>query len=386
MPEQGKISFLCNAHLEGIGINPIREQGITFRSASPFEFELSIRASEPKTDPCGDREGLSALLRFDRPAPPEVIEFAASLERGYYINSDKSACALPLIRRGKIYIDENRQISDSFIVPFDLYPEKVQYFVTDTRDTAYTLIREFIHSLRWRQNIPTGHESLSYSLLYWTTDQTPFRVIPEPVIDVSFDAAVGIEWDAPHQSEFQELWNSSQGGEPLGHQLLREAYHLAPIAPLSSILVVVTALEAGVKGFCAELVPGTSWLFEKGPTPPIDRILKDYVRRLIDESPESIDLWNALSDHFSAASKLIEKRNKMAHTGRIPDGTKDAIEYIKIVRDILYAFDILRGHDWAKEWLSRSVRLKMGWPAPRSRRLTVKMKANLYKPPHFRSR
>jgi hypothetical protein len=61
--------------------------------------------------------------------------------------------------------------------------------------------------------------------------------------------------------------------EPLGRQLFREAWSQVGTNPRSALVIGVTAAEVGLKRLIATLVPGTDWLMEEIPTPPVGKIL-----------------------------------------------------------------------------------------------------------------
>lgn len=69
--------------------------------------------------------------------------------------------------------------------------------------------------------------------------------------------------------------------------------------------------------------------------------------------------------------KLIELRNKVAHTGKIPEDAAPIHDNLELVSDLLYLLDVLAGHDWAKSLASHELRKALDWPNPTHGRITV---------------
>src|SRR5262249_16961684 len=130
-------------------------------------------------------------------------------------------------------------------------------------------------------------------------------------------SSAGIHWSARDEETFTELWKDEAAAEPFAHELLREAMGLLGHSPRSALLMTATAVETGVKDHIARLLPKASWLMQKLPSPPVFRILRDYLPELHEGSTMVSD-WKALLPLWKVCEKLGEARNSLTHTGRGP--------------------------------------------------------------------
>ena len=170
--------------------------------------------------------------------------------------------------------------------------------------------------------------------------------------------------DEQHSLALKELWEDGLT-EPLGHALLREAAAVASQSPRSSILIMTAALETGVKMHISQFVPGATWLMQEMQSPPVFKMLRDYIPEIHRERHTNMDCWANAQPFISKTQNLIEVRNKVAHTGKIPKKSKSVQEYLALVHDMLCLLDVLEGRDWAKTLASPALRRALGWPSPK---------------------
>jgi hypothetical protein len=179
---------------------------------------------------------------------------------------------------------------------------------------------------------------------------------------------MGIQWDEQYKSEIFDLWNMPETVEPLGHALLREAASVSNESPRSSILIMTAALETAVKMHISKLAQDTAWLMEETSSPPIFKILRDYIPLLHTRRGKDMSYWSQLRPLILRIQKLIEVRNKVAHTGRIPAGADTIYNNLQLVCDFLYILDVLDGMEWAKTRVSAKVGDLLNWPKARNGR------------------
>lgn len=190
----------------------------------------------------------------------------------------------------------------------------------------------------------------------------------------------GIRWDDEHPSDLQALWSAADLTEPLGHALLREAAALAIESPRSAILIMATALETAVKIHISKIVSNTGWLMEEMPSPPIHKVLRSYIPLIHRAHGKEVDYWVKLKPFINKVDHLFRIRNKVAHTGQIPEKVDSVVkvgpiqDYLELVSDMLYLLDVLDGHDWAKTRVSHALRMALDWPSPKHGRATIRMK------------
>jgi hypothetical protein len=154
--------------------------------------------------------------------------------------------------------------------------------------------------------------------------------------------------------------------EPLG----REMWHVAYSArdPRVAVVMAVSAVEVELQRLIGDLVPDAGWLAATVIAPPIEKIIKDYVPSLPDV-PEDRLPPDAL---IETLKKAVTIRNEVVHVGRptapsrrrgsreIKSETADAIR--DATSDVLWLFDLYRGHSWAEGCLSPETRASFGLP------------------------
>jgi len=172
------------------------------------------------------------------------------------------------------------------------------------------------------------------------------------------------QWDEQDRVALSQLWKKKKAEEPIAHELLREANHLAEDTPLSALLIAASALEVGAKSYVSALVPAAEWLVENLPAPPTYKILKDYISQL--PTRVAVD-WSKLKKLFTTAKELAEERNKVTHsTGHVP--SKEKLQtFLNCVSELLYIIDVSQGHEWAKDHVTKATRGMLGWTLSRKR-------------------
>jgi len=135
--------------------------------------------------------------------------------------------------------------------------------------------------------------------------------------------------------------------EPLPHALLRKAKAYEFSEPDAALLLAATALEAGLKDLISELLPSAEYLVSEMPSPPIVKLLKNYLPTLpVRSDPALAVLQGAV---LKRVQEAVELRNQFAHTGRTrAKGTPGAPGFVDTVELLLYQFDALVGRSWAE--------------------------------------
>lgn len=364
MAEPPKIYFVLSADIRGVSFNPAKPDGLTFKRNQP-SIDLKIALRDPEHDQFGHWSGLLGTVRGSLDTSAEAHQFVAGLLQRKFIPYGKGAVKLPRIVRGEEKVDAHGNMKEGYYPPFSVYPAEVQELVEAARAILEADLRRFLALLRWRQDMEARHELIEHATLYWGVGDVMLHV-PTPHVSRTIPTSTGIAWQEADEADLDALWSQAGLGEPLGHELLREAATLAATSPRSSILITATALEAGVKAHCGSVAPDSAWLFENLPSPPVHKVLKSYVPSIHKERGQEVGFWEtAFAPLASQVSKLFEVRNKLTHTGTVPADAKSAEEYILLATDLLYGLYVLRGHDWAKERVSYAIRRKLHWPDPR---------------------
>src|SRR5437870_12488708 len=114
----------------------------------------------------------------------------------------------------------------------------------------------------------------------------------------------------------------------------------------------IAAAETGVKHLISTLVPAAAWLVENTQSPPLVRMLKEYLPLLptrvrINEKVLPPPKW--LMDEIQ---KGVFLRNHIVHGHAIQLASDALREVLQAVHDLLYLFDLYAGHAWAVQHFS----------------------------------
>ena len=84
------------------------------------------------------------------------------------------------------------------------------------------------------------------------------------------------------EGDFKTVYNliNEIGAEPVYHSIFREAWEQRSSNPISSMIMVVTAIEVFAKQLIEKTVPDAEWLIFNIQSPPIFKLFQDYIPNL----------------------------------------------------------------------------------------------------------
>lgn len=223
-------------------------------------------------------------------------------------------------------------------------------------------MNDLLGLITWNYGIHVN-ASFDKGTLYWgEKDKDNFFVVPRNLNQQEFPVFLSnaITWEDLDGKVLSESWEKNLK-IPLSHILAREATVLIEHHPRSAILMMTSALETGIKTHISKLSPDTAWLLENLPSPPIDKIFKNYMPLLYEKCGRTIEFQQELKSLTKQIKEIIEVRNKIAHTGKLPENIGNIYEMLQSVFDILYLLDLLDGNQWAKELVSSKLMRKLSW-------------------------
>jgi hypothetical protein len=153
--------------------------------------------------------------------------------------------------------------------------------------------------------------------------------------------------------------------EPLGRQLFREAWSLMGTNPRSALVIGVAAAEVGLKRLIGTLIPAANWLVQEIQTPPVRKILHDFLptlpikARRLDGGP--ITPPRTLIREIERA---VKHRNKIVHVGAPPPAKDELAKMLIAISDLLWLCDVYTGEHWATKHVS--LETKKNWPSKSS--------------------
>lgn len=374
-----RIEFVLVTHTRGIFFNPHRPEGIKFIPPNESGLCFALRPSDPENDACGHRMGLECKLFSSYQATKEQSEFVASFNNQRIMLRVAENISLPYILKEEILINEDGHCRDGFSPRRYICPTDIRQLIENVEVELFSKTIKFLRLLRWHQGFDAPGELIENRSLYWKVGEGDYPLAPlegGPQDPIEVPGMHGIHWDDSDLKDFQELWAQNDISEPIGHTLLREAASLASESPRSAILILSTALETAVKMHISRIAPDTEWLMEEIPSPPIFKILRDYIPLIHKRRGNELTFWEDVKPFIKDVQKLIELRNKVAHTGKIPIDSDSMQKKIELVSDILYLLDFLDGHHWARSLASDKFRKSLSWPNPKHKRIKIRIEQN----------
>lgn len=372
--QKTQIDFVLVTHTKGIFFNPHRPEGLEFIPSIESGLRFVLRPSDPEGDACGNWKGLECKLYASYPATEEQAEFVDSYNNHRVMLRVADDISLPYKPKEEILIDEKGKCKVGFSPRRYLCPPDIRKLIKDVESELANKTHHFLKLLRWRQGVDAPAEIIEDRSLYWKGGDGEYPLAPlegDPHHKFVLPGMYGIHWDDDDSNNLQELWSKVDIAEPLGHTLVREASALVSESPLSAILIMTTALETAVKIHISSIAPDTDWLLEKIPSPPIFKILRDYIPLIHQRRGNELVFWEKVKPFVKKVQKLVELRNKVAHTGKIPKDAGSIHDNLELVSDLLYLLDVLAGHDWAKSLASYEFRKALDWPNPIHGKMTL---------------
>jgi hypothetical protein len=210
-----------------------------------------------------------------------------------------------------------------------------------------TLIR-FLRVVRWRVGF-VGHSQLVRCKLDATSLSTNGQVWRPAPCALSVSVADELYAHPYSLGLFKELDSllRAEQSEPVAHELWREAWNLRSRSPRASLMLGLSALEVGVKAYVAASVPNAQWLCEEVPSPPVEKMLREYLPRLPSLQSEATGPLRIADSVLEKLKQAIKRRNEVTHRGDAI-AQKEVQDWLKLVRGVLYTLDVHRGHSWAE--------------------------------------
>lgn len=220
-------------------------------------------------------------------------------------------------------------------------------FFDKYRALSWSRAARVIQTLRWRCGVVGPLHPASTYGTFCSVDGTEWHPFP-PEKPGAATIRVVLQRDASIiVREVVEL-ATQEVRWPIGYEMLAEAlgHHFSP---RSAIVIGVGALEVAVKEFISFHVPKAAWLTANSPSPPITKIIKEYLPTLIKRHP------CPPRSTLSILHKAIELRNKIAHRGEETPDREEASAILDAVKDTIWLLEYCKGFDRAWEFISPGI-------------------------------
>jgi hypothetical protein len=228
---------------------------------------------------------------------------------------------------------------------YEHFPQQFRSFVEGVRRELDNQARRTVSVLSWRMNHLGPHNPISTRGMEWSFDGTFWYAMPSN-LHVRMKILPTLRPTASLSADVTALVNSGERG-PIYHDLFREAWQQYESNPRSALVVGIAAAELAMKRCIATLVPGAEWLAINVPTPPLVRMLREYLPKL----PARCSIGGQVKSPPDSVLKTILKgvtiRNELSHAGTEPPSIDTVEDILRSVRDVLWLLDYYCGYEWA---------------------------------------
>jgi hypothetical protein len=236
-----------------------------------------------------------------------------------------------------------------FLPSINAFPPHFSDFLRKVRMELHETIRNSIQVIRWRLNRRGCHSPFSVVGMYWSRDGAFWHSCPTSLACriEALDSPLAI---SPSDISGLESMIADGHAEPVYHELHREAAEQSGKNLRSAFLLAFSALEVGMKHFISRLEPGASWLAMNSPSPPMVKLITEYIPTLKSKA-HGHGLVERLPDSINDdIKKAVTWRNDLAHKGVFNLSEDKLIELLSTIKDLLWYFDYHSGHEWARSY------------------------------------
>lgn len=238
----------------------------------------------------------------------------------------------------------------------DLFPVEYREYLHRTARRMGNLATKALEVALWRTGARGGPPGIEiYPLkMFWSRQLVGGGIIPESdwsqvpsgIVAVGLPDESFFALDDSIALHISQLLDEAIP-QPLGHDLLREAWRIHESNPRAAVVVAVAAIETGVKQFIANQLPETNWLLRNVPSPPLDKMLKYFLPTVPSKAKGHQTVPPLDSSIVRIVKEAMEKRNSLVHR----DGAEVEEEWLSRLfqqaRLLLYDLDYHSGYEWA---------------------------------------
>jgi hypothetical protein len=243
------------------------------------------------------------------------------------------------------YISKDLQIESGYIAPASILSKSIQDFISQTRADLRQATRVVFENVRWRLSFHGPHDPVQFGIAYWSLDGERWEHLPTTTyLSISDSLMPRID---SRRGDIQELVDA-ETREPLAHTLWHEASQQRGTNPRSAILIGIAALEVGIKHYATLRIPDAKWLINEVQSPPIHRMLTEFLPKLPPLNGKSFEAPNKLT--LETIRKGVNIRNEVTHKGVKGLKSDTVNEVLSTVRSLLWKLDAAGGVEWAEEY------------------------------------
>jgi hypothetical protein len=380
------------------------------------EPSIHIEIRKPITDN-SDRVFVAETEQVvsNSPIIEAIANFSLTDEQEAYLVSLGKSIVYPDSNNGILGCRNESGNIDNFPKFSDLSSDLQERLGTEIHRQLADKTKTFIKTLHWRFDIPREHHSLESDCMEFSIDGSQWHPVPADGISINLvELSVSKPLDEEGRNQLVRLWQSGgepailnsericvvsaeevpsieldlndklrvsgsenlgfgiARGEPLYHELFREAWEQRRTNPRSAIVIGIAAAESGIKQCTANLVPSAAWFVQQKESPPIIKIMKNYFPTLSTKAKLNgkVFIPKSIYDEIDIG---VQVRNKLAHAGVIPEYKKESRykpyhdnlsqkteDLLLNILDLLWLLDYYSGHEWALDHVREEILIAQG--------------------------
>jgi hypothetical protein len=307
---------------------------------TPGQAIIEIEPAKPELQPHNAyfRDTLATILLTRSPKP--------EIQDGLRAIADRElprGCDLSKAGNMHVPLDTDGRLLPNHGIPIDVLPQKLVSFcnqVYSEANVALDLVESF-H--RWRFDLAGPYINRHPHRSMYSFDEKNWDHIPGGALVIIGGVCHSPEpLSVEQQAEIENQLNQPLV-VPVSDTLIRDAWKIHNESPRGGLMLGIAALEVGLKEFIAGKCADARWLADNVPSPPVMRILQEYVPALagaiVKDHPIPKEILDELRDG-------VQIRNRIAHVGASIDYDK-LRRVLAAVRRALRFLDVYQGRTWA---------------------------------------
>lgn len=235
-------------------------------------------------------------------------------------------------------------------VPWSSLPSELTTYVAKVKVDHAAAARQAIRIVRWRANLHTFSRPLAVVRSEWSSDRDAWRALPTQLSGHLLFAGSPARLPVSTASSLSAM-AAAGNSEPVYHELFREAWEHRHSNPRSSLILGIASIEVAVRQLIADLIPASAWIVARLQTPPVGKLLRQFIPTLKARSSFGGSTKPPPTDLIRIIERGVEDRNEVAHAGKDAPPYKELEELLLAVRDCMWLFDYYRGFEWAKDYI-----------------------------------
>lgn len=320
-------------------------------------YEVTIRALTKKEIESVNiyyMSGYAVMVDLERDAPRKAKEVFDALSRG------RLPEGMEMQEENKEFFNEDGTFKDEFYedgglrieVPLTLFNNAFQVFVDEVTKQITDYTNNFIRTLRWRGNGSGPNNPIRASRRpVWSLDKTAWHILPQRHEATKFEHTSMLHTTDGVRADV-DTYLKNGVKESTAHELLYEAWNQRGESPRSALILAIAAVEIGLKQCVILLAPDTEWLLKNFQSPPVVRMLEEYLPTLSAKCKVDDKVLPPTSETIQNLSKGVKLRNEAVHG--TPQGlTHDSLrEILLAAQDTIWLLEFYSGYQWAWDHIS----------------------------------